>query len=710
MKTGIDDDKDEGIGDVNADDVFKYDIDLIKEEVEYYKRKQAHKEDGDVSDEDSAIGSARVWKLTVPLATLNGPRRNTNVCTVNQRAITFKNLHNVELLRYRACGEQYILTKDRLVFHLLAFIDLPKEEPSAYDDPPFYSIINETIVVNPNYRFKKSDPQSQYGEEFLANIVAPYTATYVELRELTNFVDKLESNAALPVFWQVFLGFIQQFFADYRRAISALRRQKRLYVADLLEKSRPLRKCVRLLHMLTSAWFEVYKFDWIHVELAWNNIFVVMDCGAELSEDEAKLVSRLQEGYCQLLLRIMDRIYSLGEVPKNYENHFILYNDPADPELLITRSHPGFESLLWSDNLLLTVLRGAQARFRLGPELDVAPVFASAFYNCLKSLNWSERLFTSFQEFKHAFELTATRLTHELSKKLLLQIRAAGLQEYWKDMKEITCGRVAHCFAACVYGCTSDPSKTVAMDVSELYSTALLRSSMLPDRARKWQLTQTAVSETDHCIRCDLERPLSYVFRPSLIPAMNACMDNMFKIFRVVELLTSVSSDRKSAEDCGQVHEDRATAERRIRHMFFIVFKLLSLVSFIKDLFIEKVSSIFDKHAEILERAEEVEEVDDTLAQAESELQALMARTDIRKQFHEIVDILKRLAEEIRLKSVSNDLTSDTLLRWHKTTVRTVEFLALIGAAMPVDSVFHALHVRLKYQRENVRYPSEELD
>ncbi|KAL6733689.1 hypothetical protein Aduo_004316 [Ancylostoma duodenale] len=702
---------DEGIADINIDDGFKYDIDLIKEELEYYKKeREKRREDGDISDNDSAIDSTRVWDLHVPLATHNGPRKKTDVCTVVQRAITLKNLHKVELLRYRACAEQYILTKDRLVFHLLAFIDLPKNQPPAYEDPPLYSVCNDAIVVDSNYQFKESDPQAQYGEEHLVNIAIPYLTTHLELRELTNFVGKLESTKELPAFWQIFLTFMRQFFADYGGAISSLRRRKHLSIAAMLERTRPIRECVHLLYVLTSAWFESYKFDWVNVELAWNNVFVVMDQGAELNEDETTLVIQLQEGYCQLLLRIMDHIYSFGNVPKIHENYFILYNDPADPELLITRSHPGVESLLWDDSLLLMVLRGARARFRLGPELDVAPVFSSAFYEYLKALGWSEGMFISFQHFRHSFRSAATSLTHELSNKLLLQIRAAGLYEYWQDMKEITCGRVAHCFAAYVYGCTSDPSKIVALDMTELYSAALLRSGMSQDRAKKWRLAQTAVSETDHSINCDLERPLSYVFRPSLIPAMNACMDNMFKIFRVVELLTSVSSDRKSAEDYRQVNEDRVIAERRVRHMFFIVFKLLSLVSVIKDLFVEKVTSIFDRHAEVLERAEEVEEVDDTLAQAESELQALMARTDIRKQFHEIVDILKRLAEEIRLKSVSNDLTSDTLLRWHKTTVRTVEFLALIGAAMPVDSVFHALHVRLKYLRENVRYPAEEID
>ncbi|EYC05220.1 hypothetical protein Y032_0083g1654 [Ancylostoma ceylanicum] len=727
---------DEGIADINIDDGFKYDIDLIKEEIEYYKKeREKRKEDGDISDNDSAIDSARVWNLPVPLATQNGPRKKTEVCTVVQRGVTLKNLHKVELLRYRACAEQYILTKDRLVFHLLAFIDLPKGHPPAYEDPPLYSVCNDAIVVDSNYQFKESDPHSQYGEEHLVNIATPYLATHVELREVTNFVDKLESMTGLPAFWQIFVNFMRQFFADYGSAISSLRRKKRLSIAALLERTRPIRDCVHLLYVLTSAWFESHKFDWVNVELAWNNVFVVMDQGAELNEDETTLMIQLQEGYCQLLLKIMDHIYSFGNVPKIHEDYFILYNDPADPELLITRSHTGVESLLWSDSLLLmvmlvviisyvwnayciiiyiassqSVLRGARARFRLGPELDVAPVFSSAFYDHLKALGWSEGMFISFQHFRHSFQSAATSLTHELSNKLLLQIRAAGLHEYWQDMKEITCGRVAHCFAAYVYGCTSDPSKIIALDMTELYSSALLRSGMSQERAKKWRLAQTAVSETDHSISCDFERPLSYVFRPSLIPAMNACMDNMFKIFRVVELLTSVSSDRKSADDYRQVNEDRLIAERRVRHMFFIVFKLLSLVSVIKDLFVEKVTSIFDRHAEVLEKAEEVEEVDDTLAQAESELQALMARTDIRKQFHEIVDILKRLAEEIRLKSVSNDLTSDTLLRWHKTTVRTVEFLALIGAAMPVESVFHALHVRLKYQRENVRYPAEDID
>ncbi|KAK6036896.1 hypothetical protein COOONC_25599 [Cooperia oncophora] len=159
----------------------------------------------------------------------------------------------------------------------------------------------------------------------------------------------------------------------------------------------------------------------------------------------------------------------------------------------------------------------------------------------------------------------------------------------------------------------------------------------------------------------------------------------------------------KNAEDYKQVDEDRKAAERRVRHMSFIVSKLLNLVSIIKDLFVEKVASIFDRHAKTLSEAVEVEEVEETLIEAESELHALVVRTDIRKPFHEIVDILKGLAEEIRLKSVSNDLTLESLIRWQKTTVRSIEFLALVGKTMPIDSVFHALYLRLKYSRDNVR-------
>ncbi|CAJ0608238.1 unnamed protein product [Cylicocyclus nassatus] len=674
-------DTDEGFGDINADN--GYDIDLVKEELEYYKKKESEpKDEGDLSDNDSAIDSARVWHLPVPLAERNSPRKNTSVCIVSSRTIALKNLHKVELLRYRACAEQYILTKERLLFHFLEFIDLPKEKPSAYEDPSFYTVCNGAIVVDTNYQFREDDPLSQYSEEQLVNLATPYFALHVELREIARFADKLEANVRTPAFWQVFLEYTRQFFACYSNTIAILRHQKRLSIASLLEKTSSLRECVQLLYEMSCAWFETRNFDWLQVELAWNNLFVVMDRSEDLNKDEILMVTQLEQSYCQFLLRIMDHIYSLGSVPRNHEKFFILYNDTADPELLITRSHSDMQSLLWNDSLLLTVLRGSQARFRLGPELDVTPVFSTAFYDSLKALGWSEGMFFSFQNFKNAFEMAAQKLTHELSNKLLSQISEAGLHQYWQDMKEITCGRVAHCFAAYVYGCTSDPSKIVALDLVEVYNSALLRSGIPPNRAIKWRLATTAISETDHSISCDLERPLNYVIRPTLIPAMNACMDNMFKIFRVVELLTSVSSDRKKAEDYERVCDDRKVAERRVRHMFFIVHKLLSLVTIIKDLFVEKVSSIFDRHAEALSRAEEVEEVDEILAQAESELQALMARTDIRKQFHEIVDILKRLAEEIRLKSVSNDLASDTLLRWHKTTVRTVEFLALIGAAI----------------------------
>ncbi|VDO33670.1 unnamed protein product [Haemonchus placei] len=255
------------------------------------------------------------------------------------------------------------------------------------------------------------------------------------------------------------------------------------------------------------------------------------------------------------------------------------------------------------------VLRGARARVRLGPKNDIAPVFSEVFYDYLEQHDLPPERFITFHQFQHAFESAAAKLTHGLSKELLMNICAAGLLEHWIDLKEITCGRVAHCFAAFVYGSTSD-----------------------------------------HVMIGTLERPLSYAFRHSLMPIINGCMDNMFKIFRVVELLTSVSSDRKTAEDFKQVDDHRRTAEMRVRYMSFIVSKLLNLVCIVKDLFVEKVISIFDRHAKVLSAAVEVEEIEKTLTEAESELHALVVRTDIRKAFHEIIDILKELAGEIRLK------------------------------------------------------------
>lgn len=711
MTEVVDGAKDEGFGEIDLNDGFSYDIDLIAEELEYFKAKQQGKDDGNISDTDSAIHTTpRVWyPLPVPVTESNGLQESTKTFVVSERALKLKNLHKVELLRYRSCGEQYILSADRLVFHLLAFIDLRERGQGAYDDPPLFSVCNDAIVIDRNYKFPRENPRSLYGENYLLNIVAPYYSTHMALRELVDFADRLEWSRDLPAFWEVFLVFIREFFADYRVSLSELRKQKRLSVAGLLESTAEFRDAVHLLHSLTCCWFEVHQFEWIHVELAWNNFFAMMDERSALTKAEAAIVTCLQKAYGGALLRVMDHIYSFGQVPKNWERHFILYNNVSDPELLITQSETDFIPMLWSDDLLLTVLRGAQARVRLRAEIDVVPVFSKAFYEELDVTAIPDETFIPFHEFRHAFEKAAAKLTCELSNELLVTVRAAGLIDYWADMKEVTCGSVAHCFASFVYGCTSNPSAIGALDVKELYRTALLRGGVSPARAIKWRLTQSAMAETDHCIQCDLERPLNYVFKKSLIPAMNGCMDNLFKIFRVAELLTSVSSDRKTAEDYKQVDEERSVAERRVRHMTFLVSKLLNLISIIKDLFVEKVASIFDRHAETLTAAVEVEEVEATLAQAELEFQALVARTDIRKPFHEIIDILKGMAEEIRLKSVSNDLTIETLVRWHKTTVRSIEFLALVGKTMPVDSVFHALYLRLKYTRENVRYPASDV-
>ncbi|VDO75601.1 unnamed protein product [Heligmosomoides polygyrus] len=624
MTEVVDGAKDEGFGEIDLNDGFSYDIDLIAEELEYFKAKQQGKDDGNISDTDSAIHTTpRVWyPLPVPVTESNGLQESTKTFVVSERALKLKNLHKVELLRYRSCGEQYILSADRLVFHLLAFIDLRERGQGAYDDPPLFSVCNDAILLN---------------------IVAPYYSTHMALRELVDFADRLEWSRDLPAFWEVFLVFIREFFADYRVSLSELRKQKRLSVAGLLESTAEFRDAVHLLHSLTCCWFEVHQFEWIHVELAWNNFFAMMDERSALTKAEAAIVTCLQKAYGGALLRVMDHIYSFGQVPKNWERHFILYNNVSDPELLITQSETDFIPMLWSDDLLLTVLRGAQARVRLRAEIDVVPVFSKAFYEELDVTAIPDETFIPFHEFRHAFEKAAAKLTCELSNELLVTVRAAGLIDYWADMKEVTCGSVAHCFASFVYGCTSNPSAIGALDVKELYRTALLRGGVSPARAIKWRLTQSAMAETDHCIQCDLERPLNYVFKKSLIPAMNGCMDNLFKIFRVAELLTSVSSDRKTAEDYKQVDEERSVAERRVRHMTFLVSKLLNLISIIKDL------------------------------------------------------------------SVSNDLTIETLVRWHKTTVRSIEFLALVGKTMPVDSVFHALYLRLKYTRENVRYPASDV-
>ncbi|XGW10178.1 hypothetical protein V3C99_012008, partial [Haemonchus contortus] len=672
--------------------------------IEYYKCKKEIEECSD-SESDSAIHSPRVWS-TPPISKArdNGVRSSTRTYMVPRKAMSLSNLHKVELLRYRACGEQYILNKDQLVFHLISFINVCEDGPRAYDDQPLFIICNDTMGINRN--FINSDRFRPFNsEKHLANIAKPYSSTHMALYELALFIDKLRANRSLPAFWEVFLDFIRDFFADYRNSLSKLHNFKKLTVAGLLTSTAPFRESIQLLHSLTCSWLEVHKFEWIHVEMAWNNLFAIMEDSNVLSESEIAIVIRLQKIYQRALLRVMDSVYSFGRVPKNWEQHFILYNDASDVDLLTTRTDKSVESLLWNDNLLQIVLRGARARVRLGPKNDIAPVFSEVFYDYMEQHDLPPERFITFHQFQHAFESAAAKLTHSLSKELLMNICAAGLLEHWIDLKEITCGRVAHCFAAFVYGSNSDSVMIGTLDTEELYRTALLRGGVPPSRAAKWRLKQGALSETAHCIQCDLERPLSYAFRYSLIPIINGCMDNMFKIFRVVELLTSVSSDRKTAEDFKKVDGHRRAAEMRVRYMSFIVSKLLNLVCIVKDLFVEKVISIFDRHAKILNAAVEVEEIEKTLTEAESELHALVVRTDIRKAFHEIIDILKELAGEIRLKSVSNDLTMESLIRWHKTTVRSIEFLTLVGKAMPIDSVFHALYVRLKYNRDNVRYP-----
>ncbi|KJH42754.1 hypothetical protein DICVIV_11245, partial [Dictyocaulus viviparus] len=126
-------------------------------------------------------------------------------------------------------------------------------------------------------------------------------------------------------------------------------------IVNLLERTKPIRECVHLIHLFVSSSLEVHNFEWAHIEIAWNNLFTLMSDCAGLTEAERSIVIQLQELYIELLLRIMDHLYCFGEVPQNWQEHFILYNDPSDPELLITRSERCVDSPLWNDKLLSVV-------------------------------------------------------------------------------------------------------------------------------------------------------------------------------------------------------------------------------------------------------------------------------------------------------------------------------------------------------------------
>ncbi|KAK6036012.1 hypothetical protein COOONC_26483 [Cooperia oncophora] len=103
---------DEGFGDLNTEECFNYDIDLIKEEstfIHLHSRpratisKKGTEDDHSDNEIDSAIHSPRTWRVPpVPEMKNNNVRSSTKSFVVSQRAITLKTLHKVELLRYRA--------------------------------------------------------------------------------------------------------------------------------------------------------------------------------------------------------------------------------------------------------------------------------------------------------------------------------------------------------------------------------------------------------------------------------------------------------------------------------------------------------------------------------------------------------------------------------------------------------------------------------
>uniref|UniRef100_A0A1I7XTI3 Gamma-tubulin complex component n=1 Tax=Heterorhabditis bacteriophora TaxID=37862 RepID=A0A1I7XTI3_HETBA len=283
---------------------------------------------------------------------------------------------------------------------------------------------------------------------------------------------------------------------------------------------------------------------------------------------------------------------------------------------------------------------------------DLAPFWRTHFTTiCDLMSGVMASRFIPFGHLRRSFRAAANQITSELSNQLIKDIRSFGLMEFWSDMKEVTVGRIAHFYASLIYG--ADASQIVSMDVAQAFYSAVNLSYIPPNRALRWRRVQ--ISEGDHRVECLIERPLNFVINPSFIAVMNDCMNYMFKIYRILEVLTGVYS-------------------------------------------------IFDIYAAFLEQAQTVEEARIAAENAQLELQALVSH---EYRFLNLNIILFFLISfnyiffslDYIIRSVSNDLTEDNLSRWEATTLRSIDFLTLMGRHMSKDTVFHALCARLQYSR-----------
>uniref|UniRef100_A0A1I7UUB2 Dynein heavy chain 7, axonemal n=1 Tax=Caenorhabditis tropicalis TaxID=1561998 RepID=A0A1I7UUB2_9PELO len=308
-------------------------FDQCAQEISYYKSCLEDRGDGsgDVSRCDSAVclNSARD-PLPAVLQRFNSSRRNHCVRTFREENVKISQSYRKEMEKQRTGTDSYLLTQQRLVIHLIDFVDLPLKKNTKrriWTDrvtSPLYTITESGLEVNSDYFFPMESPYASIQKSYLRSLADSLTRSHRKLIEICDFVERCEehSQLMLPTLIAVLCDWVNGFLRDHTRQLDELRSERLDDPLHTLSRLNTIVEDVEIVRLIIGDDAGRNIWLWEDIEKSWNRVFLLTQHEALVKK--RIVVKNLQRKWTRALLSTMDHIFETGRVPPGVV-HFVLH-------------------------------------------------------------------------------------------------------------------------------------------------------------------------------------------------------------------------------------------------------------------------------------------------------------------------------------------------------------------------------------------------
>ncbi|CAD6199927.1 unnamed protein product [Caenorhabditis auriculariae] len=301
------DEEDVGIG---------VDFDYCQYEEKFYE--ETYRRNGDSSDDDSALS------VSSPRDPPPFRQQTKNVSELSTRlSLRRAELLSISAYQYRLRGDQWVLSEARLVTHLLDFMDLPAKQHRFVSrictdtvDPPLFSVGDCGLEIDDRYSFPPTSFLCPIQKSYLRSLgetILPYHRHLVEL---------LRFCQSTPSCWKCFHASSCQ---GNMRLVDKLRRRLLKDTPRVLTCLYDQWQKVSLIYKVTASFLRRRTWKWEDVEEIWTSLFLLTSNQRLHPLPQREQLADLQKRCYEMLLRIMDSIYTLGKVPPGVADHFVLF-------------------------------------------------------------------------------------------------------------------------------------------------------------------------------------------------------------------------------------------------------------------------------------------------------------------------------------------------------------------------------------------------